>query len=186
MLELARQAVRRALMLEDAPRIPTSLVELTDPRSAFVTVRSVDGRLRGCRGECPARRSLPECVRAVAVSSALDDPRFPPVVLEELPDVRFEISSLSEPRPIEPEDVEVGRHGLLLQSESGGGLLLPQVAVHAFWDREDFLEGVCTKAGLTPGAWRRRDVKLFCFEAEVWAEQEPAGRSPLQGPAPHV
>lgn len=173
LLVLARSSVRSALDERPAPEMETILRTLTESRAAFVTIRDRrTGRLRGCRGECPARRPLPECVSRVAVSAALDDPRFRPVTREELPDVRFEISALTDPAPIRPEEVVVGRHGLLLSGEALVGLLLPQVPVEQGWDGQAFLEGLCVKAGVPPGSWRRPDLELLGFEAEVWAEEQ--------------
>lgn len=172
LLTLARTAVERALDGRSAPEVVSALAALKEPRAAFVTIRCLGtGRLRGCRGECPARRALPECVRRVAVSGALDDPRFPPVTRAELPALRFEISALTTPEPIRPEDVVVGQHGLLLSGEGAAGLLLPQVPVEHGWNREAFLNGLCVKAGLPAGSWRRPDLTLSAFEAEVWAEE---------------
>jgi AmmeMemoRadiSam system protein A len=148
-----------------------ALKVLTDPRAAFVTIRDAQtGRLRGCRGEARARHSLPECVRRVAVSAALEDPRFPPVTLSELPALRFEISALTTPEPIRPDEIVVGRHGLLLSLGGSRGLLLPQVPLEHGWDREAFLEGLCYKAGVPAASWRDAEATLTAFEAEVWAE----------------
>jgi uncharacterized protein (TIGR00296 family) len=105
------------------------------------------------------------------VVSALEDPRFSPLAHDELPVVRFEISALAPPVPIDPEDVIIGRHGLVLTGAGGAGLLLPQVPVAQGWDRTAFLDGLCVKAGLSVGAWKREGVFLQAFEAEVWEEQ---------------
>ena len=172
LLALARLSVEGALVGGPPTQIGPVLSACREPRAAFVTIRRRGtGRLRGCRGECVASQPLPECVRSVAVSAALDDPRFSPVTLEELPVLRFEISALTNPVPIRPEDVVVGTHGLLLCGGSGRGLLLPQVPVEQGWDREAYLEGLCFKAGIPAGAWRGPDVSLSAFEAEVWAEE---------------
>ncbi len=172
LLDLAREAVAQALAGQAPPEIVPELRILTEPRGAFVTIRhSGTGQLRGCRGDFPARRPLPECVRNVAVVSALEDPRFSPLAHDELPVVRFEISALAPPVPIDPEDVIIGRHGLVLTGADGAGLLLPQVPVAQGWDRTAFLDGLCVKAGLPVGAWKWEGVFLQAFEAEVWEEQ---------------
>lgn len=173
LLALAREAVSRALQGRAPPTAGPRLGALSTPRAAFVTLRRWDtGELRGCRGEFPARRPLPECVPLVAVSAALADPRFAPVTSEELPDLRFEISALTDPIPIEPEEIRIGRHGLIAAAGGAVGLLLPQVPIEQGWDTEAFLEGVCQKAGLARGRWRHTDVSLRAFEAEVWSEGE--------------
>lgn len=173
LLVLAREAVGRRLDGREPPEIGPDLAGLTGPRAAFVTIRRRDTHeLRGCRGECPARRPLAECVRRVAVSAALDDPRFVPVRREELPGLVFEISALTDLAPIRPEQVQVGRHGLILSAGGGIGLLLPQVPVEQGWDRDAFLDGLCRKAGLSSGCWRRPGVSLQAFEAEVWSDTD--------------
>ena len=172
LLGLARGSVACALDGRPQPEIVPALQALVEPRAAFVTIRRArTRRLRGCRGECPARRPLPECVRRVALAAALDDPRFSPVTRDELPALRFEISALTAPRPIQPEEVVVGTHGLLLHGETILGLLLPQVPMEQEWDREAFLDGLCQKAGVPTGSWRSPEVSLSAFEAEVWAEE---------------
>jgi uncharacterized protein (TIGR00296 family) len=105
------------------------------------------------------------------VAAALEDPRFAPVTRDELSALRFEISALTTPRPIRPEEVVVGTHGLLLHRETTLGLLLPQVPVEQGWDRGAFLEGLCHKAGVPEGSWRGPELSLSAFEAEVWSEE---------------
>jgi AmmeMemoRadiSam system protein A len=106
-----------------------------------------------------------------AISSATDDPRFPPVTAAEVPYLHIEISVLTPMRPIQPEQVEVGRHGLMITKGPNSGLLLPQVPVEWNWSREEFLDSVCRKAGLPPGTWRDADAELLSFECEVWSEE---------------
>jgi len=72
---------------------------------------------------------------------------------------------------IAPEQVEVGKHGLLISRGSRRGLLLLQVAVHLEWDRERFLSETCRKANLEPDAWRR-GAKIQAFTAQVFAEAD--------------
>ncbi|MBP2680072.1 MAG: AMMECR1-domain protein, partial [Deltaproteobacteria bacterium] len=98
-----------------------------------------------------------------------------PVSPGELPSLRIEISVLTPLFPLRPEEVEVGRHGLLVRQGRMRGLLLPQVPVEREWDRETFLDQVCVKAGLPPSAWRH-GATLQGFTAEVFGEEEePAG-----------
>jgi AmmeMemoRadiSam system protein A len=130
------------------------------------------GELRGCRGEVPARRPLIEAVANLAIASAVDDSRFSPIELGEVSNLRIEISVLTPPQKIRPEEIDVGRHGLMITAADGSGLLLPDVAVRYGWDREEFLRGVCTKAGLPETAWRGDDVEIFAFETDSWGEEE--------------
>ena len=72
--------------------------------------------------------------------------------------------------PIRPEDVEVGRHGLLIGFKGRRGVLLPQVPVENGWDRETFLAHTCRKAGLPEDTWKRTGVELLGFTAVVFGE----------------
>ena len=100
----------------------------------------------------------------------MDDPRFPPVQAAELPEIKIEISLLSPLEPVrDTEEIQVGRHGLLIVQGQRSGLLLPQVATEEGWDRQALLEGVCRKAGLPTDAWQKGAV-LFKFTTEILEE----------------
>ena len=108
-----------------------------------------------------------------ALRAAFEDPRFPPLAAEELVDCDIEISVLSPPALLEdPEALEVGRDGLILEARGRSGLLLPQVATDWGFDRERFLAEVSRKAGLPAHAWRDPDARVWIFQAEVFGEKE--------------
>jgi len=170
LIEIARQAVMAAVAREPAPDLTTDDPDLREPRGAFVTLKKA-GQLRGCIGYIEPRVPLIEAVADNAESAALRDPRFTRVTPEELPDISIEISALTPLEPVaDVEQIEVGRHGLVISQGPNRGLLLPQVPVEWGWDREEFLEHTCMKAGLHPEAWRQDDTELLRFEAEVFSE----------------
>lgn len=172
-LRFARQTLESYLGEGVLPRCETDSPALTRRASTFVTLRRRDsGELRGCRGEIPARRPLIESVAMMAIAAAVDDTRFPPVTIEEVPEIHIEISALTPLAPIDPEEVVVGRHGLMIVVGLHTGLLLPQVPERFRWGREEFLEGVCKKAGVPADAWMSGNAKLYGFETEVWEEAE--------------
>jgi AmmeMemoRadiSam system protein A len=139
---------------------------------AFVTLR-IDGTLRGCLGHITTDQPLADTVQRMAMAAATEDPRFPPMRPEELDAVRIEISVLGPPEPCaDPADLEVGRHGVVVEDGEHRGLLLPQVAVEWGWDGQTFLSQACVKAGLRPDAWRS-GARVFRFEAEVFEEDGP-------------
>jgi AmmeMemoRadiSam system protein A len=155
------------------PAWRTESPALLHPRASFVTLRRRgSGELRGCRGEYRARRPLIESVANMAIAAGVDDSRFPPVSLDELPDLHIGISALTPLKPIRPDEVEVGRHGLMIVKGPYAGLLLPSVPVEYGWDREEFLKWLCRKAGLPDDAWQGDDLELYGFEAESWGEDE--------------
>jgi len=174
LLELARAALKDAVCSGRLREAPAPAGALATPCGAFVTL--LEGhQLRGCIGHIEAIRPLYATVRECAKAAALCDPRFNPVTPEELPSLELEISILSPMEDIVPEQVEVGRHGLLISSGAQRGLLLPQVAVEWKWDREQFLDQTCLKAGLRHDAWRH-GAKIQAFTAEVL--QEPSAKVP--------
>jgi len=138
----------------------------------FVTIYHA-GELRGCIGHIEADRALPDSVARCAVAACSEDPRFPAVSALELPEIRLEISVLGPMEPVGgPGDVEIGRHGLLIEMGRHRGLLLPQVATERDWDAATFLAQTCRKAGLAPDRWRH-GADVWRFEADVFGD-EPA------------
>lgn len=168
LIGIARRALDRYVGTGKVPREEAVPGKLAAPGAAFVTITR-NGRLRGCIGYTEAVAPLFKVVQECAVAAATEDPRFPPVSPKELPSLRVEISVLTPSFPIRPEEVEVGRHGLMVAQGGLRGLLLPQVPVEWGWDRETFLDQTCVKAGLPPSAWRH-GATLRAFTAEVFGE----------------
>lgn len=171
LLRLARETLERHLEGIAPPELPVDRAAYEEPRATFVTLtRRRNRELRGCRGEIVPQHPLAESVMRMAIASATDDPRFPPVTAAELPELHIEISILTPLEPIDPSDIEVGRHGLYIRHAGRAGLLLPQVAPSYRWTREEFLTHTCRKAGLPDQAWRDPDAILYGFECEVFEE----------------
>jgi uncharacterized protein len=143
---------------------------LSQLRGVFTTLYW-DRKLRGCVGYPAAVTPLYRAVTETARGAAFEDPRFPPLTLEEATQLRVSLSVLSPLAPIAAEEVEVGRHGLLISHGDRRGLLLPQVPVEHGWDRITFLEQTCRKAGIPTEAWQR-GAKIEAFTAEVFADGE--------------
>jgi AmmeMemoRadiSam system protein A len=145
-------------------------------RGAFVTLHA-DRSLRGCIGQMTSDRPLGETVIAMASAAAISDPRFTPVTPDELDRITLDISVLSPMRRVSsPDEVTPGVHGLLIGGRGRRGVLLPQVAVEYGWDREQFLNQTCLKAGLPSNAWRSDDITIEVFTAEVIIDKTPIGR----------
>ena len=180
-VRLARRAVT-VLLDPGAAHGPLPALSKTfeEPRGVFVTWRTHPGRdLRGCIGYPLPVLVLREAVEQAAVAAALDDPRFPPVRAGELTALTAEVSVLTLPAALPDADrpswIRPGLDGVLVGSGRLSGLLLPQVAVEQGWNAEELLDGACEKAGLPPGAWRRPNVRVQTFQAEIFAEVEPRG-----------
>lgn len=149
---------------------------------AFVTLHS-DGELRGCIGHVEANDLLTKVVARCAIAASSADPRFPAIGDAELSLVEIEISLLGVfERIVGPADVEIGRHGLLVEQGRQRGLLLPQVAVEWKWDAATFLNQTCRKAGLPVEGWRA-GATAWRFEAEVFSEPHGPSRSSTTRPS---
>ncbi len=171
LLQLARNAMETTVKKgRKLPAVESLSPLLREKRGVFVTLW-LEGELRGCIGFPYALKPLAEAVQEAAVSAALHDSRFPPVREEELSHIELEISVLTQPKPVSPEDIKVGIHGLIVSKGSRSGLLLPQVALDYHWDAKTFLEQTCLKAGLPPNAWEDK-INLYAFEAQIFAEGE--------------
>ncbi|MCK4286110.1 MAG: TIGR00296 family protein [Candidatus Lokiarchaeota archaeon] len=159
-----------------------------DKYGAFVTlnIQGVsDNSLRGCIGYIEPTYSLYEAIHRVSISSAIEDPRFPSVTLEEMENILIELSILTPPKLIEvnnPEDyfnkIVIGRDGLIAEKGMRRGLLLPQVPVDhgRNWDVKTFLSHTCSKAWLDPDAWKDLTTKIFSFQAILFEEETPRGK----------
>ena len=179
LLDLARRAIVEAVSLQKpVESIPRNEV-FAEKRGVFVTL-TLRGRLRGCIGIVEAFEPLGESIPRCAASAALHDPRFSPVRAEELHELQIELSLLSPSEPILPEDIEIGKHGLLISQGSRRGLLLPQVAAEHKFSREQFLDETCRKAGLDAKSWQEPETQISGFFCEVFSEEGTSGE-PLSG-----
>ena len=102
----------------------------------------------------------------------MDDRRFPRLTIDELPSLLIEINVLSPLAQSRPENVEIGKHGLMIKKGHKGALFLPEVAVSYGWDLHTFFDELCLKAELPEGSWNDRDAELYVFNSEVWGDNE--------------
>ncbi|MBI5119211.1 AmmeMemoRadiSam system protein B [Candidatus Poribacteria bacterium] len=173
LLGLARRSleafVRDGRILKADP--PESEILLKDG-AAFVTLNK-NGQLRGCIGQMQATMPLYQTVIRMAVAAASEDPRFSPVKPEELKDVHIEISVNSPLRPVSsPDEIVLGKHGVVVAKGFRQGVFLPQVATETGWTKEEFLRNLCAhKAGLPPDAYMH-GARLYVFTSIVFEEEK--------------
>jgi AmmeMemoRadiSam system protein A len=168
LLRLARQALEARVRREPAPPVEYGGA-LEWPCGAFVTIH-YRGSLRGCLGRVDVDAPLADTVAHLAAVVSDSDARFAPVSAPELTDISIEISVLTPEQEVRSiEEIEIGRHGLIIEQGYRRGLLLPQVATDHGWNRETFLDHTCRKASLPPDAWRR-GARILIFEAQVFGE----------------
>ncbi|HOK22885.1 MAG TPA: AmmeMemoRadiSam system protein A [Candidatus Hydrothermia bacterium] len=170
LLELARKSIENKLKGEKEPFPEVETENLNVETGAFVTLKK-NGVLRGCIGYIKGIKPLWEAIVDLAKESAFHDPRFPAVKLDEIKDIRIEISVLTPLRKIDNiNEIQVGKHGLFIKRGFYQGLLLPQVATEENWDLQTFLDNTCLKAGLYPGCWKDEKTEIYIFEALIFSE----------------
>jgi len=186
LIRLARRTVEHYLKTKQRLPIPQDLSKnLMRKCGVFVTINGYtegDKQLRGCIGIPYPMLSLAEATMDSAINAATGDPRFPPLKLEEINEVVFEVSVLTLPEKIEtgkpidyPSKIRVGEHGLIVERGMCKGLLLPQVPVEWKWDEHEFLSQCCMKAGLQPDQWLVKGTTIYTFKAIVFEEETPKG-----------
>ncbi|MFQ6043163.1 MAG: AmmeMemoRadiSam system protein A [Candidatus Poribacteria bacterium] len=175
LLKIARASIESHLKRQKPPKFEIRDQKLLQKRGAFVTLHK-RGQLRGCIGYVLPYKPLHQTVAEMAVAAATEDPRFPNVTLNEMDEIDIEISALSTLKKIESiEEIEVGKHGLYMKQGIFSGLLLPQVATEYGWNRQEFLEHTCQKAGLPKDAWKDSKTEISIFSAQVFGEKELEG-----------
>lgn len=171
LLAIARRALEARVRGERAPSLPPHPSRATS--GVFVTIHC-DGALRGCLGTVAADDDLSQVVARLAADVATEDFRFPRLQPSELARTTIDLSLLTPAEVVrDPETIEVGRDGLIVEQGNRRGLLLPQVPVEHEWDRETFLNQTCVKAGLPSSAWRQ-GATVLKFQAEVFGDADPS------------
>lgn len=172
LLIAARDAIRSLFGSNNPPFIDYKIYPVLAKTNvgAFVTLTE-RGLLRGCIGYIHSEDSLFDTVVNAARHAAINDPRFPPLNDYEISDIDIEISVLTEAVPISSyEEIEIGKHGLILQEGMKSGLLLPQVATENDFTVAEFLTAICQKAGVDPYLWQKKKLNLKTFTAIVFSE----------------
>jgi len=177
LVKIAREAIETYIKDRKIINVPEDTPDtLKEIMGAFVTLNK-DGLLRGCIGYPEPIKPLVNAVIEVAISAAVNDPRFSPVNSGELENLDVEVSVLTKPELIEvekPEEyidkVQIGKDGLIIERGPYRGLLLPQVPTELGWNVEEFLYNTCVKANLPADCWIYPDVKIYKFNSEIFSE----------------
>ncbi|MFX1316328.1 MAG: TIGR00296 family protein [Promethearchaeota archaeon] len=188
LIKFARENIENYLKNDRKILVPDEIKEkFGEKYGAFVTLNKfkVDGNpLRGCIGYIEPKFPLYDVIHKVSISSAIEDPRFPSVTIEEMDKILIELSILTPPKLLEVanpmeylDKIVIGRDGLIAERGMRRGLLLPQVPVDhdRNWDVETFLSHTCMKAWLPEDAWKDKNTHIYSFQAILFEEIEPRG-----------
>jgi len=141
--------------------------ELNVRAGCFVSIKTREGELRGCIGTIePLKNTLAQEIIANAVNAATRDPRFLPVQVDELPNLKYSVDVLSAPEATTLENLDPKIYGVIVEDESGlrRGLLLPNLAGVDTVGRQ--VEIASGKAGIS----HDDEIRLFRFQAERYLE----------------
>jgi AmmeMemoRadiSam system protein A/AmmeMemoRadiSam system protein B len=166
---LARRAVESYIRSGDLVEAPASAGELLVSRApCFVSLKTLDGELRGCIGTIePTRETLAEEIIANAISAAISDPRFDPVAEDELGNLRYSVDVLLPAEQTTMEALDPSVFGVIVEDEGGSrrGLLLPDIP--GVDTAQQQVEIAARKAGIRRG----EPVKLWRFKVERFRER---------------
>jgi len=173
LLKLARDTINLYLKSGQKMQFESQDERFKVKQGAFVTLRKHDD-LRGCIGYIIPMEALSDTIIDMAIAAATEDPRFRRVTPAEMKDIDIEISVLSIPCRVKSADeIEMGKHGVIVCRGMRKGVFLPQVADETGWDKETFLQHLCSdKAGLPKDAWKDKDIEMDTFTAQVFEEKK--------------
>jgi AmmeMemoRadiSam system protein A len=179
LIRLARQVIEENLELEASDPVSDDELatpELQEHKPLFVTLNK-NGQLRGCIGCLVATESIIEGIKRHTINAAFFDQRFSPLNVDELPDVKINISLLTDAQPLEYQDGEdlakklrPGIDGVIVRDASlGAATFLPQV-----WEQlpnvNQFLNHLCGKAGMPEDAWHTRHPEVQTYQVQYFTE----------------
>lgn len=175
LLKIARQTLADAFSDSPSSRIIIPN-EFKVTATTFVTLM-IGQKLRGCIGSLEASEPLIDNIQHNALAAAFNDNRFPPISKTEFKSIKIEISILSSLIQINYRDVsdllnqiQLNVDGLLIEYQGHSATFLPQV-----WEqlpaKEEFLAGLCEKAGLDGNFWQSGKLKVSKYQVQSFSEQ---------------
>lgn len=177
LIKIAKLAVETYLKKGEKINVPEDCPEhLKEKLGVFVTLNE-NNNLRGCIGYPEPIDPLINATIDVAISAAVNDPRFPSLTEEELKYIDFEVTVLTKPMLLRVDNpseylnkITIGNDGLIVEKGFNKGLLLPQVATERNMDAEVFLSNTCMKAGLEAQCWLEKETKIYTFQGQIFKE----------------
>jgi AmmeMemoRadiSam system protein A len=164
-LAYARELLKANLTGGPEPKLELGREILEQRRGIFVTLK-LGGRLRGCIGHILGDEPLGKSLRSMTLAAAFEDPRFSPLVLNELKGLRIHISLLTEPAPVKSyKDIRTGTDGIIVTLGWKKGVYLPEVATETGWGPKTFFESCALeKAGLSEQELPKATLEVFQTE----------------------
>ncbi len=166
LLALAKKSVETFVVSKKTIAPPELLShELSEKAGVFVCLKK-NGTLRGCIGTfMPVTENIAQETIRNAVAAATQDPRFPPVTEEELPEIEYSVDILSAPeRVTDMDELDPQRYGVIVTCGQKKGLLLPDL--DGVKTVEEQIRIARMKAGIMP----TEDIEIFRFAVKRYAQ----------------
>lgn len=178
LLTLARDTAEEYLKTGKKPVVDESKLtpSLKKVQGCFTTFTK-NHNLRGCIGHILPQEELYKCVMDNAISAAVNDRRFSPVIYDEMKDINIEVSVLTVPQKLEFSSGEDLLNklrpmvdGVVLKQGFKQSTYLPQVWAN-FQSKEEFLPSLCRKGGMSEDCWKDTSTEVFTYQAFVFEEE---------------
>lgn len=171
LIKIARQTIEEYVKTGKVIEFEPKSAQLKEKRGVFVTIRTKDGALRGCIGHHEADTPLYKLVPEMAIASATQDYRFPPLSKEEIGNIKIKLSVyLCEVHPIKDiSEYKLGEHGIIMRKGTYASTFLPEVPKEEGWTVEETCANLCLKAGLPPDAWKE-GAEFYVYKTQVFGE----------------
>lgn len=178
-VELARESVE-SYVLHGQREQPGSMRDAFYHRiGAFVRITSTRGRgrVRGCAGAYRGKNQLGHAIVDAAIQAASGDSCGSEIEQPELQNLNISVCVVNNftltNDPV--ADLELGTHGVAVDSGGNHGWLYPTIPVEHGWSKQKYLSRACRKAKLSPLAWQDDDTMVTLFEGQVFRERQDGG-----------
>lgn len=171
LLKMARKTIETYAKKRESLKFEPTIPVLNEKRGVFVTLLTKGGELRGCIGHHEGDIPLYELVPQMAIASAFQDYRFPPVSSNELDNIKIKISVyLTNVYEIkDTSEYQLGVHGIIMEKSGRASTFLPEVPIEQNWTKEVTLNYLAQKAGLPQDAWKE-GATFYVYKTQEFGE----------------
>ncbi len=167
-IDLVKKTAEKFIHTGEVFSLPEKSSGESKKAGVFVTVKK-GGRLRGCMGSIEANEDVEKEIISSTIA-ACNDPRFPEIKPDELPDLKYEVNILEKPTflaeshsrkiPEEINRIDPKMEGIIVESEEKKALLLPDLP--GLDSPEKQLIAALKKAGID----RSENYDIYKFETK--------------------